>query len=134
MALPEPLDWGPVTRTELVRYAGASGDFNPIHHDGEVARAAGLPDVMAQGMYSAGLLASTLERWFGQGSLLGYRVRFRAPVWPGDRLQARCESLEPAGDQLADLDLALVRADGTLVLSATARVRLPQPNSEEACP
>ena len=54
--------FGPVTRTDLVRYAGASGDMNPIHHDEDFARASGLPSVMAHGMLSAGLLASFVTR------------------------------------------------------------------------
>src|SRR5206468_8125827 len=79
---------GPVTRTDLVRYAGASGDFNPLHHDDEYARASGLPGLMAHGMFSAGLLASFVTRWFGPGSVRRFKVRFKEPVFPGDRLSA----------------------------------------------
>ncbi len=88
-ALPEPVIYGPLTRTDLVRYAGASGDFNPLHHDHEFASNAGLPDVMAHGMLSAGLLASALTKWFGAGSVRRYSIRFRSPVWPGDVLTSR---------------------------------------------
>lgn len=129
MALrPEPhsLSWGPITRTDLVRYAGASGDFNPIHHDVPFARAAGLPDVMAQGMYSAGLVASALERWFGQGCLLSYRVRFRAPVWPGDRLVARCDAVEKLEGNRAEVEVTLSRGDDDPVLAVTARLRMSE--------
>ena len=56
---------GPLTRTDIVRYAGASGDFNPIHHDEAFALSAGMPGVMAHGMLSAGILASFVTRWFG---------------------------------------------------------------------
>ncbi len=124
--LPEPHSWGPLTRTDLVRYAGASGDFNPIHHDVPFARATGLPDVMAQGMYSAGLVATALERWFGQGCLLSYRVRFRAPVWPGDRLVARCEALERLAGVHAKAEVILSRADDEVVLAAAAQLRLSE--------
>lgn len=121
-----PVVFGPLTRTDLVRYAGASGDFNPLHHDLDFARQAGLADVMAHGMLSAGLLASALTRWFGPGSVRGYKARFLAPVWPGDVLTARCVSITSDGP-VGELVLELDRADGTAVLSATARVALPDP-------
>ena len=114
-----------LTRTDLVRYAGASGDFNPLHHDHAFAASAGLPDVMAHGMLSAGLLASALTRWFGPGSVLRYSVRFRSPVWPGDALTADCRSSVMVDDgRTADLELELTRHDGLVVLSGTARVAL----------
>ncbi|MGQ0566899.1 MAG: MaoC/PaaZ C-terminal domain-containing protein, partial [Gemmobacter sp.] len=105
--------FGPVTRTDLVRYAGASGDFNPLHHDPDFARAAGLPDVIAHGMYSAGLVASAVERRFGVGAMARYAVRFRAPVRVGDVLALDCDRTGP------DLSLTLRRGDDT-VLSGTA--------------
>jgi acyl dehydratase len=108
-----PVTFGPVTRTDLVRYAGASGDFNPLHHDPDFARAAGLPDVMAHGMYSAGLVASQVERWLGAGAMARFLVRFRAPVWVGDALLLTCDRMEGA-----DLDLTLRRGQD-IVLSAT---------------
>ncbi len=120
----QSISWGPITRTDLVRYAGASGDFNPIHHDVPFARATGLPDVMAQGMYSAGLVATALERWFGQGCLLSYRVRFRAPVWPGDRLVTHCNEVEGLQGNRAKVEVTLCSGDDSLVLAATAHVRL----------
>ncbi len=113
----------PVTRTDFVRYAGASGDFNPLHHDVEYARSAGLPDVMAQGMYSAGLVATALETWHGEGALTRFSVRFRQPVWPGDRLEVQCDSIEPGVIGTFDLTLSLRRDDGDVVLSGTATVR-----------
>lgn len=115
---PSPVPLGPVTRTDLVRYAGASGDFNPLHHDPDFARAAGLPEVMAHGMYSAGLVASQVERWFGVGAMTRYSVRFRAPVWVGDRLLLTCNRID-----IAHIDLTLRRGED-VVLSATATVRL----------
>ena len=116
-----PVEFGPLTRTDLVRYAGASGDFNPLHHDAEFAAQAGLPDVMAHGMLSAGLLASAVTTWFGPGSVKSYATRFLAPVWPGDTLTARCVSMSSEG-AFRDLDLELSRADGTVVVTARARV------------
>ena len=75
-AFPQPVTYGPLTRSDLVRYAGASGDFNPLHHDHEFATKAGLPDVMAHGMLSAGLLASALTQWFGAGCVLATQYVF----------------------------------------------------------
>lgn len=125
---PDPVVYPALTRTDLVRYAGASGDFNPLHHDLDYARRAGLPDVMAHGMLSAGLLASALTKWFGAGSIAGYSVRFRSPVWPGDVLVAHCRRLEaepaPDSNSLARAELELVRSNGEVVLAGTARLRI----------
>ncbi len=127
LALPEPVHYPALTRTDLVRYAGASGDFNPLHHDARFAEAAGLPDVMAHGMLSAGLLASALTRWFGPGSVQRFGVRFLHPVWPGDALSAHCRGIAPAGAGSAELSLELVRGNGVTVLSGSARVALSPP-------
>jgi acyl dehydratase len=116
---------GPLTRTDFVRYAGASGDFNPVHHDDEFARSAGLPSVMAHGMLSAGLLASFVTRWFGPDCVRRYKVRFCSRVWPGDHLHAAgriARLFEAPGGPTAELELSLKRADGTVVVSGTAEV------------
>jgi acyl dehydratase len=120
-AIPSSVTYGPLTRTDLVRYAGASGDFNPLHHDHEFATTAGLPDVMAHGMLSAGLLASALTRWYGPGSVRRYAVRFQSPVWPGDTLVAHCTAIEAVGQEF-DLSLELARVDGTVIVTGSARV------------
>jgi acyl dehydratase len=121
---------GPVTRTDLVRYAGASGDFNPLHHDDDYARASGLPSVMAHGMFSAGLLASFVTRWFGAGSVRRFKVRFRERVFPGDVLSAegRVERIHttPAGERRAELELRLLRQDGVPVILGSAEVALQE--------
>lgn len=121
MNLPAPLPWGPISRTDLVRYAGASGDFNPLHHDPDYAKAQGFPDVMAHGMYTAGLLATSLCRWFGQQRVSAFSVRFMAPVFPADQLLARCLALTPAEDGMIDAVLSMER-DGTPVLSGRAKL------------
>lgn len=118
---PPAFSYGPLTLTDLVRYAGAAGDFNRLHHDEAYARNAGLPGVMAHGMLSAGLLASFVTRWFGPGSVRRYKVRFREKVFPGDTLSAegRVAGTVPGGYAL---ELALKRQDGTVVVSGTAEV------------
>src|SRR5262249_16142002 len=75
-----------LTRTDLVRYAGASGDYNPMHHDDAQAQAAGLPSVFGHGMFSAGFLASALTDYVGIGQLTRYKVRFSKQTWPDDVL------------------------------------------------
>jgi acyl dehydratase len=83
------LTFGPVTRTDIVRYAGASGDFNPIHHDEAAATKAGFPSVISIGMYQAGLLASYATDWLGPQNIRKFSVRFKEQVWPGDELTCR---------------------------------------------
>lgn len=129
MRLPTPpsISYGPLTRTDIVRYAGASGDFNPIHHDEGFAKAAGLPSVMAHGMLSAGLLASFVTRWAGVGKVKRFKVRFRERVWPGDVLVPKGKVVREAdedGRRVAELELSLDRSDGTPVVTGQATVWL----------
>jgi len=131
-ALGEPPDYvfGPLTRTDIVRYAGASGDFNPLHHDHAFARAAGLSDVMAHGMLSAGLLGSFLATWARARPIRRFKVRFRSPVWPGDTLRAEGEVAGSSiieARRVAHLILRLRRQDGTEVVSGEADVECDDP-------
>src|SRR5258707_15778006 len=75
-----------LSRTDLVMYAGASGDFNPMHHDEVSAQAAGLPSVFGHGMFTAGLLATAITNFVGIGSLRPYQVPFTRQTWPGEKL------------------------------------------------
>src|SRR4051794_4312475 len=75
-----------LTRTDLVMYAGASGDFNPMHHDDEKAKAAGLPSVFGHGMFSMGLLGRAITDYVGIGTLKTFQVRFTKQTWPGETL------------------------------------------------
>lgn len=82
--------FGPLQRADIVRYAGASGDFNPIHIDDDYARASGSPEVFAMGMLPAGYLAHALCDWMGgPHGLRRYKVRFVARVWLGDEIVCR---------------------------------------------
>jgi acyl dehydratase len=113
--------YGPVTRTDIVTYAGAGGDFNPIHHDEEHARRAGMPTVFAMGMLPAGVLGIRLARWVGPASVVRLSIRFIAQVWPGDELtlSGRVERVEGPHGHLA---LAVARQSGEAVLQASAVV------------
>ncbi len=75
-----------LTRTDLVKYAGASGDFNPIHHDEDFAKAAGNPTVFGHGMLTAGFVARCITDFVGVENLRRYKVRFATRVWPGDTI------------------------------------------------
>jgi acyl dehydratase len=93
----EEVVFGPLERVDIVRYAGASGDFNPIHTDEGYARATGAPTVFAMGMLPAGYLAHALSDWFGGPQRIRrFKVRFTTRVWPGDELacSGRVESVE----------------------------------------
>ena len=109
------------TRDRLVRYAGASGDFNPIHYRDDVAQSVGLPGVLAHGMLTMGAAASPVLDWLGgQGSVVDYQVRFTRPV-PVDvdggatvRVTATVGAVD-AEAQTARIDLRVVFADQTVL-------------------
>ena len=93
----EEVVFGPLQRVDIVRYAGASGDFNPIHTDEGYARATGAPTVFAMGMLPAGYLAHALSDWFGGPQRVRrFKVRFTTRVWPGDEIACggRVESID----------------------------------------
>ena len=118
-ALPEHRA-GPLTRTDFVRYAGAGGDFNPIHHDEPMARAAGMPSVFGMGLLHAGMLGVRLARWVGPDNVRSYAIRFTGQVWPGDELTFTGEVTDVDAEGLATLTLRVTRHDGDVVLRATA--------------
>jgi acyl dehydratase len=114
---------GPLTRTDFVRYAGASGDFHPLHHDELYAREAGLPGVFGMGMLHGGMLGLQLARWVGPENVRAFSIRFTGQVWPGDELAltGRVERVEEVEDvRLAHLALAVTRQTGDDAIRATA--------------
>jgi acyl dehydratase len=120
-----------VTRADLVRYAGASGDFNPIHWNERVATSVGLPGVIAHGMFTMALAGRAVTDWTGDpGALVEYQVRFGRPVVvpdddEGAEVTVRGTVAALLDDSRARVDLT-VTSDGEKVLSlARAIVRLP---------
>jgi acyl dehydratase len=116
-----------LTRTDLVVYAGASGDFNPMHHDEIQATAAGQPSVFGHGMFSMGFLGSAITDYVGIGNIRRYQVRFARQTWPGEELRTRVvvtATRTEGDDHLVDLDVRLHNADGEekVVGQATAAV------------
>jgi len=114
-----------LTRTDLVRYAGASGDFNPMHTDEVAAKEAGLPSVFGHGMFSMGLLGRAVTDWAGVGNLKVYGVRFTKQTWPGETLSTRIVVTgkeETAEGRIIIAELALLNQHGEVKLSGTTRV------------
>jgi acyl dehydratase len=116
-------------RTQIVQYAGASGDFNPLHTDEVFAtRIAGYPAVFAHGMLSMGLTGTLLTDALGDGTLRTFGVRFRSQVWPGDTLTATATVTDVQhgdGETLVSLDVQTVNQKGEVVVSGTATAALP---------
>ena len=117
-----------LTRTQLVMYAGASGDYNPVHTDEVFAtKVAGYPTVFAHGMLSMGATARMLTNWVGDGRLTKYGVRVVSQVWPGDTLTARAtvEALRSEGGQsFVDLRVVTTNQSGQEVVAGYASARL----------
>ena len=112
-----------ITRTQIVMYAGAGGDFNPLHHDEVFAQAAGYPSVFAHGMLTMGLTGRLVTDTVGIDKLLSYGGRFTSQVWPGDTLTATAtvEALnEVDGRSVVDLVLSTKNQNGVEVFSGRA--------------
>jgi acyl dehydratase len=116
-----------LTRESLVRYAGASGDFNPIHYRDDIAAAVGLPGVLAHGMLTMGLAVGTIESWVGDtGRILEYGVRFTKPVVVDPETGADVTVVAKVGavdDESARIDLTVSYEGTTVLVKAQARVR-----------
>ena len=117
-----------LTRTQIVMYAGASGDYNPVHTDHvfttEVAR---YPGVFAHGMLTMGMTGRTLTNYVGDARLTKFGVRFTNQVWPGDSLDTKLvvkSFTENNGQKYVELDVSTVNQDGKVVLSGYAEARI----------
>ena len=117
-----------LSRTQLVMYSGAGGDYNPLHTD-EVytTQAAGYPSTFAHGMLTMGLTGKMLTNYVGDGRLTKFGVRFTNQVWPGDTLDstATVEAIrEEGGQRLVDLKVSTTNQDGKEVVSGYATARI----------
>lgn len=120
-----PLRVDELSRTQIVQYLGASGDFNPLHHDDEFARRGGQGGAIAPGMLVAGLASSALTDWVPVRTVTRFRTRFVGTVMPGDAIIIRGEVTSVTRNRastLAEIDLTVEDGDGT-VLSGDATVR-----------
>jgi acyl dehydratase len=118
----------PLTRDSLVRYAGASGDFNPIHYRDDVATEVGLPGVLAHGMLTMGLAVQPVVDWLGDpGKVVDYQVKFTRPVIVDPDLGAVVTVIAKVGvvdDDGARIDLTVTYAGQTVLGKAQVRVAL----------
>ncbi len=117
-----------LTRTDLVRYAGASGDFNPIHHDQTFAEAAGLPTVFAHGMLNAGFVSKCVSDFVGPQNLRKFRVRFATRVWPGDTVTCKgkvTRKIEDGGRRLIEGEVQALNQKGEVAIQATFVAEVP---------
>lgn len=112
-----------VSVTDFVKYAGAGGDFNPIHHNPEFAKLAGQDSVFAMGMWQAGVVATAAADWLGPMNVRHFRCRFQERVWPGDKIVCKgkvTEVHEVEGEQVAEVDLIVERGGGEVAVRAEA--------------
>ena len=111
-------------RTQIVMYAGASGDYNPVHSDELFTReVAGYPTVFAHGMLTMGMTGRMLTNYVGDGRLTKYGVRFTSQVWPGDSLNSTA-TVEEVADGIVKLKVETKNQDDATVLSGYAEARV----------
>ncbi|MFL5318627.1 MAG: MaoC family dehydratase [Myxococcaceae bacterium] len=117
----------PVDRVQLSRYAGASGDFNPVHVDETYAKSVGMPSVYAPGMLIMGFLGQLVSDWARGGQLRKYNVKFIKIVWPGDTVVCKGRVTDRWGDAgryHAEIDIWAENQKGELVLKGQATIQL----------
>jgi acyl dehydratase len=122
-ALPPPKTLGPITRTDVVRYQGASGDLNPVHHDELFASGAGFPAPLVVGMYPAGAMFAWASDALGAENVRRVRCRWQAPVFPGDVLTISgtvVKEYEEGGEPRVDLELVSTKQDGAVAVRGWA--------------
>ena len=117
-----------LTRTDFVKYAGASGDFNPIHHDQTFAEASGNPTVFAMGMLNAGILSRVVTAFAGRPNVRRYKVRFATRAWPGDDVICRgrvTRKLTQDSEKLVEGEIEAVNQKGETLISGSFVAALP---------
>ena len=123
-----PLVVSDLERTDFVKYAGASGDFTPIHYDEPAVRAAGHESVFAQGMLTAGLAARLVVGWFGLANITRFQTRFQAQLFPGEHVLVDGEVTDVSRSDASTTVVASFEAttpDGRVLLAGEAEANLP---------
>ena len=116
-ASPESLTIGPISRTDIVRYQGASGDMNPVHHDEPFATGAGFDAPLGVGMYPAGVMHAWLGAWVGPERVRGCRTRWKAAYFPGDSLTFTARVAERDSDtKRVVVEASCTNQDGVLTM------------------
>lgn len=129
MELLQPIEKKAITHTQLVRYAGASGDFNPIHTVVPVGEEAGLGGVIAHGMLVMGFAGQALAQWFPRQNLRHFKVRFSKMTRPGEQLTISgeiTEEVEQNGERLLTGELKVKNETGEVKLSGKFVVLKPE--------
>jgi acyl dehydratase len=117
-----------ITKSHIVKYAGAGGDFNPIHYDEAFANALGVPSVFAMGLMQGGYMARALTEWVGIGNLRSYKIRFTGQVWPGETIVCKARAMrkyEENGEKRVECMLSVDNQAGENKITGTAVVALP---------
>ena len=111
-------------RTQVVMYAGASGDYNPVHTDELfTTKVAGYPGVFAHGMLTMGMTGRVLTNYVGDGRLTEFGVRFTNQVFPGDTLDSTA-TVTAISEGLVDIDVSTVNQEGIEVAKGSAQARI----------
>ena len=126
---PDPWSFGPLTRTDFVRYQGASGDMNPVHHDDAFAVQAGFEAPLAVGMFAAGAMNSYGTRWLGAENVRRTRMRWKAPAFPGYVMTVQGEverTYEEAGERRVDVGLTVTDQSGAVSVQGWMTFVVPE--------
>ncbi len=114
-----------LSRTQIVMYAGASGDYNPLHTDDKfTTEVAGYPSVFAHGMLTMGMTGRVVTDWVGIGALKSYGVRFSKQVFPGDTLTTTVSVKSISDSGLVELEVSTKNQDGDAVVIGSATAQL----------
>ena len=119
----EPITRGPISRSQIARFAAATGDFNPIHTDEAFAQKIGFPSIIAHGPLTLAFLTQALGRNFGPEKVRGVTAQFRAPIFPGDTLRIEGTVTDVASGR-ATCELRVVRGDDDVVATGTGSAEI----------
>jgi acyl dehydratase len=119
----EPITRGPISRSQIARFAAATGDFNPIHTDEAFAQKVGFPSIIAHGPLTLAFLTQALGHNFGPERVRSVSAQFRAPILPGDTLRIEGTVTEVAAGR-ASCELRVVRGDGDVVATGTGAAEI----------
>ncbi len=124
----QPLAMGPCTRTQVVKYAGASGDFNPLHTDELFAIRAGFDRIFAMGKMGAGMCTRMVCDWLGFQNIKKYGFRFTSQLWPNDLVTYKgkvVRKYEEGGENLVECDIFGENQNGARTLMGSVLASLP---------
>ncbi len=115
---------GPLTRQDIVQYAGAAWDFSPLHYDQPFVEAAGLPNVVVMGMFTAGMASRCITDFAGAGQVRDYKVRFVARIYPGDTITCTgrvARKFEAGGERMVEGELIVTNQKGEVAINGSFR-------------